>query len=301
MQPGMGQEPMMEFGKPKKSKAPIVAGICVVLALAGVGFGVFEMMQDKGKKVEDLKIEIENSDGTKTELETDKITISDDNSTITIKDSKNGDYTIYRNLIERYIGWNYSDGDLVRGALNGDIYNPSYVAHVATGSNIASLFNADSINVTSLMNLIVKYFGKEIDLPDELRFKCGDYKKENDWSYRYIGGGCGGTHTSEPLFDISDVEEKDDSLKISIVYGTMTYGWNAPGGGLTNADGEVFEYDKDSECVTGAEEACAISVEDKKSEMEKYFYEHLDEFDKYTLTFKKENRSYILSGSSKTE
>ena len=61
---------------------------CAILAIGGVGFGVYEMMQaGQSKQISDLKVEIKNNDGTTTALETDKIEVKEDTRTIIISDS----------------------------------------------------------------------------------------------------------------------------------------------------------------------------------------------------------------------
>ena len=62
--------------------------ICIILALAGTGFGVYELFQNKTIKQQlaELKIEIKKDDSTTT-IETDKINVDESNKTITIDDS----------------------------------------------------------------------------------------------------------------------------------------------------------------------------------------------------------------------
>lgn len=72
---------------PAKSGKGAVIGmvICSILALAGVGFGVYEMMNKPA--TQDLKIQVKDTDGEITTIETDKIEKTDDGKTITIADS----------------------------------------------------------------------------------------------------------------------------------------------------------------------------------------------------------------------
>ena len=74
----------------------ITAIITSILAICGVGFGVYGMMQgmQKDSQISDLKIQIEGQDGKVTTLETDEIKISDDSQTITINDTKKSNPTI---------------------------------------------------------------------------------------------------------------------------------------------------------------------------------------------------------------
>ncbi len=67
----------------------IATAIACVAAICGIGFGVYGMMQSsqKDSQISDLKVQVENSNGEITTLETDKVKISDDTQTITINDS----------------------------------------------------------------------------------------------------------------------------------------------------------------------------------------------------------------------
>ena len=82
-------EPSAPTNKKENSGLKIATIICAVLAVAGLGFGVYEMLQANSAKqqIADLKIEIKNNDGTTTTLETDKIEIKNDTKTIIITDT----------------------------------------------------------------------------------------------------------------------------------------------------------------------------------------------------------------------
>ncbi len=299
MEPGMGSpESVIELGKQKKSKAPIVAAICAVLAVVGIGFGVFEIMQNKGKNIDDLKIEIENSDGTKTELETDKIIISDDKSKITIKNSvKAGDYTIYYSLIDRYVsGIAPFDSNTVKKALEGDFDNADYIALVVLGSRS---METSSIYRGALDEGAKKYFGKDSFGYNEYQLSCVDYRLEGD-SYVSYAGGCGFVGAADTDYVIREVKENGDVLEITVSYTAMTvnpmelYGDGSNTNFKLSIAGNAYEkeFSKD-EVNDDINKVIEIG--------KKYFEEHLDEFDKYTLTFKKEDRHYYLTGSSKAE
>lgn len=78
--------------KPKK-KSNVVTLLLVLIALCGVGFGVYGIMFAPGmnKKCEspkDLTVKIQSEDGSTITLETDKISTSSDGKTITIADTK---------------------------------------------------------------------------------------------------------------------------------------------------------------------------------------------------------------------
>lgn len=279
MEPGMApQEPVIELGKPKKSKAPIVAVICAILALAGVGFGVFGMMQGMNK---DEKKE-ETSEQKPEEKEEEE------------------NYTIYRELVRKYVEWDFSDGKLVEGALSGNI-SPSYMAYVSTGAaDVSGMSWIDTMQVSNLTNAVAQYFEREMELSDELQFRCQTFNKA-DSVYKSEIGGCGGIGASYPVFDVVDVEEKGESLEIEISYGRIQAG---PSGEVVEGswNGTLFNGEDAIKTAEVASEGSYMSDSNKKdNELTKYFYEHLDEFDHYILTFKKVGKRYLLGSSSKVE
>ncbi len=280
------QEPVIELGKQRKSKAPIVATICAILALAGIGFGVYGLMQNSNKNIDNLKIEIENSDGTKTELETDKISISNDNSTITIKDGKVGDYTVYRYLVDRYVlASGFFNRDTVVKALEGDFNNANYEALVTIGSPAG-----EAIAPAELKEGVKKYFGKDSFDYDTFSLGCIEYKLDNRY-YRSYAGGCGSPARVWSVYSIDKVEEKDKVLSVEISYASAIDGPENDSC-FVSLGGDIYKENIDCN-EAGAEVA--------KEKAEKYFYEHSDEFDHYTLTFKKGDRNYYLTGMGKAE
>ena len=77
------------FAQAQKKNKGMVAGmaICAILAVGGIGFGVYGMMQKSSSRPAEMRIEVRNEDGTTTTLETEKIEVSDDNKTVTITDT----------------------------------------------------------------------------------------------------------------------------------------------------------------------------------------------------------------------
>ena len=81
--------PTMENGTKKGNGMIITTIIASVIAICGMGFGVYGMIQsmNKDNQIKDLKVQIKNSDGTVTTIETPKIETNTSNgSTITITD-----------------------------------------------------------------------------------------------------------------------------------------------------------------------------------------------------------------------
>lgn len=78
-----------EQGSKPKDSSKIITIICAILALAGIGFGVYEMLQASSAKqqIADIKVEIKNDDGTTTTLENGEIEIKDDAKTVIITET----------------------------------------------------------------------------------------------------------------------------------------------------------------------------------------------------------------------
>lgn len=69
----------------------IVTIVTSILAICGVGFGIYGMTKGSAttEKASDFKIEVVDEDGQKSTVESEKITVADDGKTITISDSAN--------------------------------------------------------------------------------------------------------------------------------------------------------------------------------------------------------------------
>lgn len=83
--------PVMDSGKQKGGKGwKIATVIASVVAVCGIGFGVYGILQSsqKDSQISDLKVQVEDSNGKITILETEKIETTDENgTTVTITDS----------------------------------------------------------------------------------------------------------------------------------------------------------------------------------------------------------------------
>ena len=78
----------------------IATAVACVVAVCGIGFGVYGMMQSaqKDNQISDLKVQVKDPDGEVTTLETEKIETSDENgTTITIADSMATSYESFAN------------------------------------------------------------------------------------------------------------------------------------------------------------------------------------------------------------
>ncbi|MBQ6396409.1 hypothetical protein IJH89_02365, partial [Candidatus Saccharibacteria bacterium] len=83
--------PVMDNGKQKEGKGWKVATVITsIIAVCGVGFGIYGMLQSsqKDNQISDLKTQVEDSNGKITSLETEKNETTDENgATVTIADS----------------------------------------------------------------------------------------------------------------------------------------------------------------------------------------------------------------------
>ena len=83
--------PAMDSGKQNDGKGwKIATAIASVVAVCGIGFGVYGMMQSsqKDNQISDLKVQIKEDDGTVTTIETPEIeTTTNDGTTVTITDN----------------------------------------------------------------------------------------------------------------------------------------------------------------------------------------------------------------------
>ena len=87
--------PTMDSGKQSNEKGLKIAVVIVsIVAVCGIGFGVYGMVQSlqKDNQISDLKVQIKENDGTITTIETPEIeTTTDNGTTITIADSAKKD------------------------------------------------------------------------------------------------------------------------------------------------------------------------------------------------------------------
>lgn len=98
MEQSMGSAaPLAASGKSGKG-AKIFAAVASIVALAGIGFGVYGMIQANNASNKDLKIEVKNADGTVSTIEADKIEVKDDGNVAVVTEpvkTENADRYIY--------------------------------------------------------------------------------------------------------------------------------------------------------------------------------------------------------------
>lgn len=269
--PGQTSEPIVIQNEPKKKK-PVLTIIFAILALAGIGFGVYGMFFNKLTEKECIESEVANQDKPSQE-------------------AKN-DYTIYYDLIKKYfIRSHYNNTDSYE---NGDFNDVNYMAtvlydnHIITVEDTVGGNSGVIYNVEGFKNGLKDFFNYEDEI-NEFTINCvGTFKlipQDGSVSAQYKTehyGGCGGAGGSVPLLTITDVTEKDDSLSIDVVYSRLR---NAPM--YYSVLGKTFEFtDMTEDSKT-------------KADAEQYFDSHLDEASKYKLTFKKTNKHYYLESGEK--
>ena len=87
---GVPMTPAVDNKQKSGNGLKIATAIACIVAVCGIGFGVYGMMQSfqKDNQISDLKVQVEDSNGKITTLETEKIETTDGNgTTVTITDS----------------------------------------------------------------------------------------------------------------------------------------------------------------------------------------------------------------------
>lgn len=111
----------------------IAVAITSVLAVCGIGFGVYGMIQSRKKdsQISDLKVLIQDSNGTVTTAETPKIkTTTEDGTTVTLTDTVADAYNNFAdNLAENYIAtvagyyYHWTGSDNLKRAVTARVEN----------------------------------------------------------------------------------------------------------------------------------------------------------------------------------
>ena len=87
---GVPVAPMVENKQKSGNGLKIATAIACIVAVCGIGFGVYGMMQSlqKDSQISDLKVQVKEGDGTITTIETPEIeTTTDNGTTVTITDT----------------------------------------------------------------------------------------------------------------------------------------------------------------------------------------------------------------------
>ena len=94
------ETPVVDNQQKSGNGLKIATAVACVVAVCGIGFGIYGMMQSaqKDNQISDLKVQVKDPDGEVTTLETEKIETSDENgTTITIADSMATSYESFAN------------------------------------------------------------------------------------------------------------------------------------------------------------------------------------------------------------
>ena len=94
------ETPVVDNQQKSGNGLKIATAVACVVAVCGIGFGVYGMMQSaqKDNQISDLKVQVKDPDGEVMTLETEKIETSDENgTTITIADSMVTSYESFAN------------------------------------------------------------------------------------------------------------------------------------------------------------------------------------------------------------
>lgn len=260
--------------QPKKEKkgCPIaIVIILAILAIGGIGFGVFELLkpEEKTKCIAQEQIEEKQQEGEKLEK----------------------DYTIYYELVNKYIDHSIYDYSFEKNGFNDENYmaeitikakniDRNYISKKYLDDTIKELFNYDYNNVKKIELNCATY---------ELDENIQDYVEKEVY-------GCGGTTSQLAFTTINSVEEKASELKITITHADVKYGPNDEGNAIlqtmTDASGaevynETFTYEGEAQ------------IKENLKKAEQYFEENLDKFSKYNLIFKKTDKHYYLESGEK--
>jgi len=147
--------PVMDSGKQDNGKGwKIATAIASVVAVCGIGFGVYGMMQSsqKDNQISDLKVQVEDSNGKITTLETEKIETTDGNgTTVTIADTIADSYQIFsNNLAKNYAAtvfgyyYHYTGSDNVKRTVAARVEN-SHLTITDIDGGSAVIAEADGI------------------------------------------------------------------------------------------------------------------------------------------------------------
>lgn len=296
--------PIMDSDKQSNGKGLKIATIIAsVVAVCGIGFGIYGVVQSsqKDSQISDLKVQIKDDDGTITTIETPEIeTTAGDGTTITVTDSSTIGLKQVRNLLNDYVNFDYNvtstENNLFENGLTEQykyylsLKKLNYADKVSAthedagmpGGNTADYeysFSYDDIN-----NAYHSLFGSNSNVQNQEAFWCfvpffsAEYNK-------YISiTRCGGVDPSTYAYEILDYSAKGNKLDVDVAYVHIFEDYNAG------------EWKKYIALNSGNEE---IFSDGSKYLSADYLKEHENELPKYRLTFEKEGSNYILVSINK--
>lgn len=273
----------------KKSKGPVIGMIAfAILAIAGVGFGVYGML---GKtSTQDLKIQVKENDGTITTIDADKIEKTDGDKTITIVDSVNT-MTIpqIRELLGKYIYYYHSGSNKVNLFEAGFSDEYKYLATIRS-IDYKSRKTADSDEFVQKYDLTYdevneayhKLFGDSSDVIKDLGLEsgyCGIPAYSAVYDQYVSHGECGGTTGGHFGYEFLDFSSNKNKLTVKVAYlrTDMDVDFNGDGWNFKASDGQTIYLDT----FTGLDKI-------------------VDQLPNYEFTFEKTDSGYVLTDFQKT-
>ena len=284
--PEKSDEPIALGGEKKSSKG-MIAGLIIlaVVAIAGIAFGAYEMMQasEKDKEIAGLNQQVTdcaNASGDETENET--VTCPDGTATEIVKNVITND--LAQNLINPYIviqGYLRNIFDL---GLNDD--TKFYIAYNNSDDYVTSYLNGtETIHYSGINNEFKYLFGSSSDLAKK------DYTSNCSANYMYNSDrnmfnvevkGCGGTGSA--MFNIvKDAKFEDENIIVNVYHNVVP----------------ICYPDVDDEyCMDIGVNSAIINSIDQYN-MRDYIEKFADSIPIYTMTFVKDDGHYVLNNIQK--
>ncbi len=269
--PKQATEPILTPEKTKK-KSPVLTIIFAILALAGIGFGVYGMCFNKPAEKECIESEVADKDEPEEGIENEE------------------DYTIYYELINKYLG---------SKPLLDDVHNEQYMIERAIANNDLTQ-NIDGIDVISgdrLKAAIKELFGidyqdknEKIALDTPLCWTLEKSKKFQ--SYYEYSGGCG--YWVRSKYNITNTSEDDGQLAIELVLAHENFGI---GSISLESNGETFA--EELYYVESEPNETSQTEDEANQKINETFDQNQEKMEKYKLIFKKTDRHYYLESGEK--
>lgn len=228
--------PAMESSQQGGGGFKIATVVASIIAICGIGFGVYGMMQSSNKdgQISDLKVQIANSDGTVTTIETPKVeTTTNDGTVVTITDSAakdvNAEDYIYvgewglkikkpENLV--YTDYKFDNEVFGSDSEPGEfVYEDVGVRGIASGAdmNLAGKYLQYAGNV-GCYNARIARVAKTISDHDKGRFGTEVFSDDN-YYYMYQHGQAACSNSDE----LTPIEESSNLLIIEMLSNSDNY------------------------------------------------------------------------------
>lgn len=271
--------PVMDSGKQDSGKGwKIATAIVSVVAVCGIGFGVYGMLQSsqKDNQTSDLEVQVEEDNKTATTNETSDISFKEVKELL--KNVVNFDYNVTstdNNLFKNGLTEQYKYYLSLKKLGYTDRISVTHDDGGMPGGNLADYeydFTYDDIN-----NAYHSLFGSDSDVQNQKDFWCFVPFYSEDYG-KYISiSRCGGIDPSTYAYEILDYSTNDDELTVDVAYLYVS---------PTGDNGAKYI----------ALDGTNKDIYEEKADL---LLEYEDELPKYKLTFKKEGDNYIFTKISK--